>query len=86
LFGRRGTCLISPTPTIAADFSGQVVGVLDGDTIEVLHHNHSERISLNGIDYQKKGQAYATRVKDCTGMAQVAAIIEVEHVEPSPLR
>ena len=73
-------------PTIAADFSGQVVGVQDGDTIEVLHNNHSERIRLNGIDCQKKGQAYAKRVKDCTGIAQVAAIIEVEHLQPSPLR
>jgi endonuclease YncB( thermonuclease family) len=27
-----------------------VVGVLDGDTIEVLHNNRAERIRLNGID------------------------------------
>jgi endonuclease YncB( thermonuclease family) len=33
-----------------ADFSGCVVSVLDGDTIEVLHNNHSERIRFNGID------------------------------------
>ena len=26
-------------PTIAEDFSGEVVGVLDGDTLEVLHNN-----------------------------------------------
>ena len=28
---------------IAADFSGPVVSVLDGDTIEVLHDQHPER-------------------------------------------
>ena len=33
-----------------ADFSGPVVSVLDGDTIEVLHNRHPERIRLNGID------------------------------------
>ena len=36
----------------AADFSGQVVSVLDGDTIEALHNNRAERIRLNRIDCQ----------------------------------
>jgi len=35
-------------PTIAADFSGEVVGVLDGDTLEVLHNNHFERGGRDG--------------------------------------
>ncbi len=35
---------------LAADFTGSVVSVLDGDTIEVLHHHHPERIRLNGIN------------------------------------
>jgi len=34
----------------AEDFTGPVVSVLDGDTIEVLHNNQAERIQLNGID------------------------------------
>ena len=34
----------------AADFSGLVVSVLDGDTIEVLHNHRPERIRLSGID------------------------------------
>ncbi|HEV8325899.1 MAG TPA: hypothetical protein VGQ08_00320 [Nitrospiraceae bacterium] len=34
----------------AADFIGQVVRVLDGDTIEVLHNRHPERIRPSGID------------------------------------
>ena len=46
-----------------ADFSGQVVSVLDGDTIEVLHNNRAERIRLNGIDCPEKGQAYGKRAK-----------------------
>src|SRR5215475_14298619 len=47
----------------AADFTGQVVGVLDGDTIEVLHKKHPERIRLNGIDCPEKGQAYGKKAK-----------------------
>jgi micrococcal nuclease len=40
-----------------ADFTGPVVSVLDGDTIEVLHNQHPERIRLSGIDCPEKGQA-----------------------------
>ena len=47
----------------AADFSGPVVSVLDGDTIEVLHNHHPTRIRLNGIDCPEKGQAYGKRAK-----------------------
>lgn len=36
--------LIIEAPVLAASFSGQVVGVLDGDTIEVLHNHKAERI------------------------------------------
>ncbi len=46
-----------------ADFTGSVVSVLDGDTLEFLHNHHPERIRLNGIDYPEKGQAYGTRAK-----------------------
>lgn len=48
---------------IAADFSGQVVSILDGDTIEVLHDQHPERIHLSGIDCPEKGQAFGKRAK-----------------------
>jgi endonuclease YncB( thermonuclease family) len=47
----------------AEDFTGLVVSVLDGDTIEVLHNTRAERIRLNGIDCPEKGQAYGKRAK-----------------------
>ena len=40
---------------LAADFSGSVVFILDGDTIEVLHNQHPKRIRLSGIDCPEKG-------------------------------
>jgi len=58
--------LLIPTIVFAADFSGRVVGVLDGDTIEVLHHGQTERIRLNGIDCPEKGQAYGNNAKQAT--------------------
>jgi endonuclease YncB( thermonuclease family) len=46
-----------------ADFAGEVVGVIDGDTIDVLHDGHSERIRLHGIDAPEKSQAFGKRSK-----------------------
>jgi endonuclease YncB( thermonuclease family) len=55
---------ISSCPVVlASDFTCPVVSVLDGDTIEVLHNSHAERIRLNGIDCPEKGQAYGQRAK-----------------------
>jgi endonuclease YncB( thermonuclease family) len=42
--------LLIPTTIFAADFTGPIVSVLDGDTLEVLRNQHPERIRLSGID------------------------------------
>jgi endonuclease YncB( thermonuclease family) len=41
-------------PALAADFTGSVVSILDGDTIEVLHNNHAKRIRLSGVDCSER--------------------------------
>ncbi len=41
---------------LAADFTGRVVGVSDGDTITVMHKGKGERIRLHGIDCPEKRQ------------------------------
>ena len=43
------------------NFTGSVVRFLDGDTLEVLHNHHPERIRLNGIDCPENGQARQAR-------------------------
>ena len=60
------TILFLVCETFAATFTGQVVGVIDGDTIEVLHSGQAERIRLNGIDCPEKGQAYGKKAKQFT--------------------
>ena len=57
------TIFLCPAIGNATDFSGQVVSILDGDTIEVLHNSHPERIRLSGIDCPEKGQAYGQKAK-----------------------
>ena len=58
-----GFFISSFSTVLASDFSGKVVGIIDGDTIEVLHNNHVERIRLSGIDCPEKGQAFGKRAK-----------------------
>lgn len=58
--------LLLVNPALAADFFGQVVGVLDGDTIDVLHTGRAERIRLSGIDCPEKKQAYGQKAKQAT--------------------
>jgi micrococcal nuclease len=57
---------LSSPQSVFAEFSGSVVGVIDGDTIEVVHSNRSERIRLNGIDCPEKGQAFGKKAKQAT--------------------
>jgi endonuclease YncB( thermonuclease family) len=46
-----------------ADFSGKVVAVKDGDTLEVMKEGVAVRVRLYGIDCPKKGQAFGQRAK-----------------------
>jgi endonuclease YncB( thermonuclease family) len=52
--------LLIPTIVCAADFSGRVVEVIDGDTIEVLHNQHPERFRLSGIECPNYNSGCAT--------------------------
>lgn len=60
--------------TLAADFSGPVVSVLDGDTIEVLHNKNAKRVRLQGINCPEKRQPYGIRAKQ----AASAVVFEKE--------
>jgi endonuclease YncB( thermonuclease family) len=56
-------CVLLASSAFAADFTGQVVGVFDGDTLDVLHNGQAERIRLNGIDCPEKRQVNGKRAK-----------------------
>ena len=49
--------------SFASDFTGPVVSVLEGDTLEVLHNQHPERIRLSGVDCPEKRQAFGQKAK-----------------------
>jgi micrococcal nuclease len=58
--------ILFPTLLLAADFTGRVVGISDGDTISLLHDGRAEKIWLNGIDCPEKRQAFGQRAKQFT--------------------
>ena len=51
----------------AETWSGEVVRVMDGDTIEVLHANRPIRVRLANIDAPEKHQAFGSRSRDYLG-------------------
>jgi endonuclease YncB( thermonuclease family) len=56
--------LAAYSPTWAADVVGRVVGVIDGDTIDVLTLKlGTVRIRLSGIDAPEAGQAFGRNAK-----------------------
>ena len=46
-----------------ADFSGRVVRVIDGDTVQVLADGKMMKVRLNGIDAPESGQPFGQRSK-----------------------
>jgi len=55
--------LLVTSSVLATELTGPIVGVLDGDTIEVLNGHHADRIRLSGIDCPEKGQAFGKQAK-----------------------
>ena len=51
---------------LAAEFTGQVVGVVDGDSLRVIHNGRATPVRLTGIDCPEKGQAFGKRAKQAT--------------------
>jgi endonuclease YncB( thermonuclease family) len=58
--------LLISTPCFAETFSGEVVSVTDGDTIQVMHNGIAEKIRLNGIDAPEKAQPFGQSAKQYT--------------------
>lgn len=55
---------LMPAIAMAAEFSGLVVGISDGDTIKVLDETHYvHTVRLMGIDAPEKAQAWGQRSK-----------------------
>jgi micrococcal nuclease len=62
-------------------WSGKCVGVLDGDTIEVLRAGKPARIRLFGIDCPERHQAFGTRARQLTSRMVFGKTVLIEPVD-----
>ncbi len=64
--------------TAWANFSGKLVKVLDGDTVDVLQEGKAERIRLHGIDAPEKGMPHGQKAKQYVLDLAAQKIVTVE--------
>lgn len=67
-----------PAFAFSTSFTGNVITVLDGDTIDVLHNNQPERIRLHGIDAPEKGMPYGQAAKEYVLDMAALKVVTVE--------
>jgi micrococcal nuclease len=66
-----------PTVCKGERFTGQVVGVSDGDTVDVMRGGAAARIRLYGVDAPEKAQAYGQRAKEFTSDQAFRKVVTV---------
>src|SRR5262245_25308253 len=60
-------CTLVPLGASAEQFTGKVVGIADGDTIQVLREGKAVKVRLHGVDAPEKAQAFGTQARKFTG-------------------
>jgi endonuclease YncB( thermonuclease family) len=68
---------MAPETQPAERFSGNVVGVADGDTISVMRDGKAVTVRLQGIDCPEKRQAYGARAKQFTSQRVFGQVVTV---------
>ncbi|MDA1097167.1 MAG: thermonuclease family protein, partial [Chloroflexi bacterium] len=59
-------------------FSGEVVGITDGDTIRVMHGGEAVRVRLEGIDAPENAQDFSQRAKQLTSSLTFRKVVRVD--------
>jgi micrococcal nuclease len=59
-------------------FSGKVVGVVDGDSLSVMHGGKAEPVRLNGIDAPERGQGFSAVAKQHLSDLVFGKVVRVE--------
>ena len=58
--------ILLPALGHAEQFTGKVVGISDGDTLNVLREGKAVKVRLHGIDTPERAQAFGTRAQQFT--------------------
>ena len=70
--------MLVATPSLTWAWSGEVVGISDGDTITVLREKEQVKIRLYGIDTPERGQAFGKKAKQFTSKLVYGKVVEVK--------
>ncbi len=70
------TILLTLAP--AQGFSGKVVSITDGDTLQVLHAGRIDKIRLNGIDAPEHNQDFGQRAKQFLSRRCYGRIVTIQ--------
>ena len=70
--------LLAPALLAGETYTGECVGVTDGDTISVMHAGKAVKIRLEGIDSPEMGQDFGTRAKQFTSALVFGKDVEVK--------
>ncbi|AAZ97635.1 nuclease (SNase-like) [Thiobacillus denitrificans ATCC 25259] len=69
--------LLAASSAALADFSGTVVRIVDGDTLDVLVQNRPVRVRLAQIDAPERRQAYGTRARQALSAMVFRRVVTV---------
>lgn len=69
--------LVAWTPAFAGDLAGTVIGVVDGDTIDVLADGRPVRVRLAEIDAPERRQAYGTKARQALAELAFRRVVAV---------
>jgi endonuclease YncB( thermonuclease family) len=69
---------ILTTPARAVDFQGEVVGVIDGDTIKVMREGQAVIVDLAGIDCPEKKQPFGKEAEQFTSRLASSKVVTVK--------
>lgn len=72
--------LLLSAPSLTWAWSGEVVGITDGDTITVLNSKTLKdvKVRLYGIDTSERGQAFNKRARQLTSKTVYGKVVEVK--------
>ena len=75
--------LLLTIPCLSWAWSGEVVGITDGDTITVLNGKTLKdvKIGLYGIDTPERGQAFSKRAQQFTSKMVFGKVVEVHRMD-----
>jgi micrococcal nuclease len=68
-------------PALSFAWEGKVVGISDGDTIQVMHNGKAEKIRLYGVDCPESHQDFGERAKQFTAAMAFGKIADIKSID-----